>query len=164
MKNESRIDLIFCNDFARNVIIFGIDNSSSSHADNQKNNFLVLGEWPTYGINRNFGEPEKSISIIFGKAMTKCCLSLLYNGDNSYLFVNGKEIFKFKANNGNLNLPTQFYRNLNLPIQLFLGSISNKIDAIDSTKISLKGNAYDLSVDYNSIDIYIYIYIYIYIV
>ena len=93
--------------------------------------------------------------------MTKCCLSLLYNGDNSYLFVNGKEIFKFKANNGNLNLPTQFYRNLNLPIQLFLGSISNKIDAIDSTKISLKGNAYDLSVDYNSIDIYIYIYIYI---
>ena len=44
MKNESRIDLIFCNDFARNVIIFGIDNSSSSHADNQKNNFLVLGE------------------------------------------------------------------------------------------------------------------------
>ena len=25
------------------------------------------------------------------------CLSLHYNGDNSYLFVNGKEVIKFKA-------------------------------------------------------------------
>ena len=29
----------FDNDYARNVIIFGIDNTSSSHADNLKNNF-----------------------------------------------------------------------------------------------------------------------------
>ena len=35
-------------DFARNVIILGVDNSSSSHSDNCKNNFLVLGEGPTY--------------------------------------------------------------------------------------------------------------------
>ena len=27
----------------------------------------------------------------------KLCLSLRYNGGNSYLFVNGKEIHKFKA-------------------------------------------------------------------
>ena len=45
-------------DFAENVIIFGVDNSSSSHADNQKTNFLVLGEGPTYGINGSFGTPE----------------------------------------------------------------------------------------------------------
>ena len=32
----------FGNDFARNVIIFGVDNSSSSHIDNCKNNFLGL--------------------------------------------------------------------------------------------------------------------------
>ena len=37
----------FDNDFARNVIIFGVDNSSSSHSDNCKNNFLILGEGPT---------------------------------------------------------------------------------------------------------------------
>ena len=30
------------------------------------------------------------------------CLSLHYNGDNSYLFVNGKEVTKFKANNSEL--------------------------------------------------------------
>ena len=32
----------FGNDFARNVMIFGVDNSSSSYFDNCKNNFLVL--------------------------------------------------------------------------------------------------------------------------
>ena len=35
----------FGNDFARNVVIFDVDNSSSSHTDNhKKNNFLVLAE------------------------------------------------------------------------------------------------------------------------
>ena len=33
----------FDNDFARNVIIFGVDNTSSFHSDNRKNNFLILG-------------------------------------------------------------------------------------------------------------------------
>ena len=30
-----------------NVVIFGVDNSGSSHIDDCKNNFLVLGEGPT---------------------------------------------------------------------------------------------------------------------
>ena len=29
-------------DFARNVVIFGVDNSSSIHTENRKNSFLVL--------------------------------------------------------------------------------------------------------------------------
>ena len=32
------------NGFTRTVVIFGVDNSSSSHIDNLKNNFLALGE------------------------------------------------------------------------------------------------------------------------
>ena len=36
----------FRNDYARNVIIFGVDNSSSSHTPNMKN-FLILGEGDT---------------------------------------------------------------------------------------------------------------------
>ena len=36
-------------------------------------------------------------SINFTVANKKICLSLHYNGDNSYLFVNGKEIINFKA-------------------------------------------------------------------
>ena len=31
------------NDFAKSVNVFIADNTSSSHTDNQKNNFLVLG-------------------------------------------------------------------------------------------------------------------------
>ena len=42
------------NDTARNVKIFGIDNCSSSHADNCRNDFLILGEGPTFGINGSF--------------------------------------------------------------------------------------------------------------
>ena len=58
---------------------------------------------------------KKTISINFTKANTKFGFSLRYNADNSYLFTNGKEIFKFKADNKNVNFPTQFC----------LGSISN---------------------------------------
>ena len=45
----------FDNDFARNVIIFGVDNGSSYHSDNRKNNFSILDEGPAYGINKSFG-------------------------------------------------------------------------------------------------------------
>ena len=38
----------FGNDFAKNIVIFGVDYSSSWHANSRKNNFLVLGEGPTY--------------------------------------------------------------------------------------------------------------------
>ena len=69
-------------------------------------------------------------------------MSLHYNDNNSYLFLNGKEIFKFKANN----------KNVNFPIQFFLGSIFNGFSAAESREVSLNGNVYDFSIDYNSID------------
>ena len=112
----------FDNDTAKNVIIIGVYNSSSSHADNRKNNFLVLGEGPTFGINGSFGSPEKRFSINFSKAKTKFCLSLHYNADNGYLFVNGQAISKSKADNKNNTFPTQFC----------LGSISNRFSATES--------------------------------
>ena len=49
----------FDNEIARNVIIFGVDNSSSSDFDNRENNFLISGEGLTYCINGSFGSPEK---------------------------------------------------------------------------------------------------------
>ena len=54
----------FGNDFARNVIIYGADNNSSSHTDNRKNNFLVLGEGDASGINGTFCALEKKFSIL----------------------------------------------------------------------------------------------------
>ena len=58
------------------------------------------------------------------------------------MYVNGKEIFKFKADNKNVNFLTQFC----------LRSISNGFSATKSKEVSLNGNVYDFSVDYNSID------------
>ena len=110
---------------ARNVIIFGFDNSLSSHADNRNNNLLVLGEGPIFGINGRFDSPGKKFSINFNKANTNFCLNMHYNANNSYLFVNRKEIFKFKANNKNVNFPTQFC----------LRSIFNGFSATESKKV-----------------------------
>ena len=126
----------FGNDFARNVIIFDVDNSSLFHCDNRKNNFSILSEDPTYG-NRSFRSPEKKFSINFTKANIIFFLSLYYNVDNSCLFVNGKEFSKFKANNKNVNFPTQFC----------LRSISKGFEASESREVSLNGNVYDFSVD-----------------
>ena len=58
------------------------------------------------------------------------------------MFVNGKAIFKFKADNRNVNFPTQFG----------LGSNSNGFSTTESTEVSLNGNVYEFSVDYNSTD------------
>ena len=66
------------------MLQFLVLNKPSSHIDNRKNNFLVLGEGDTFGINGGLGEP-------FSKTKAKFCLSFHYNGDNSYLFVNGKK-------------------------------------------------------------------------
>ena len=66
---------------------------------------------------------------------------MYHNSNNSYLFVNGKEINKFKASNKN-NFSSQFW----------LGSISNKFDSNDLNEISFKGNVYGFSVDYSAID------------
>ena len=60
----------FDNGSARNVVIFGVGNSSSSHTDNQKNNFLVLGKGPIQDIYDSTALAEKKISIGFIKANT----------------------------------------------------------------------------------------------
>ena len=60
-------------------------------------------------------------------------MSLYYNVDNSYLFVNEKEILKFKANNKKVNFPTQFC----------VGSVSDRFFSTESIEKSLKGNVYD---------------------
>ena len=68
----------------------------------------MLGEGPTFWINESFGSAGKKISVNFSKANTKFCMSLYYNADNSYLFVNGKEIIKFKVVNKMLTFQLNF--------------------------------------------------------
>ena len=85
------------NGFGRNVIIYGVDMSSSVHVDNKGKDILILGKGPTQGLGEHSLTAEKMVSVNFTDRREKCCLSLHYNGTNSYLFVNSTEIIKFKA-------------------------------------------------------------------
>ena len=82
--------------FGQNVLIFGADMSSSTHNNNKKKDILVLGRGSTQRLESTL-TAEKMYSINFTITKKKFCLSLHYNGANSYLFVNGTEIIKFKA-------------------------------------------------------------------
>ena len=66
----------FSNHCARNVVTFGVDNSSSSHTDNCKNNVLVLGEWSTDDVNDSAGAAEKRFIINSSKAKINFLFSL----------------------------------------------------------------------------------------
>ena len=70
--------------------------STSIHIDDKKKDILVLGRGPTQVLGSTL-TAEKVYSINFTVTKKKFCLSLHYNGGNSYLFVNGTEICKFKA-------------------------------------------------------------------
>ena len=128
------------NNYTTRTVILGFDNSSSPHTDNFKNDFLILSEGPTFGINGSFGSSKKSFNINFTGAKTKICLSLHFNADNSYSFVNGKEIYKFKSSNKNNSFPSQFC------------PVAYESDSNDLDKVSFKENVYDFSVDCNTID------------
>ena len=124
----------------RNIVTFWVDNSASSHAGNLKNEFLILGEGPTFVINESFSTSEKKFGINVIKAKRKFCLSFHYDADNSYLFTNGKGIYKFKASNKNNSFPYRFR----------LRTISNEFTTLDLGEASFVGNMYGFSVDYKS--------------
>ena len=73
---------------ARNVLIFGADMSFSTHANNRANNIYVVGELFIQGINDTTIYAEKKFYRNFADPVKKFMLSLHYNGDDSYLFVN----------------------------------------------------------------------------
>ena len=75
--------------FGRNVIIFGADMDSSVHNDDKKKYILILGKGPTQGLDGTTLATEKIYLINFTEHNKQFCLSLHYNGANSYLFANG---------------------------------------------------------------------------
>ena len=117
--------------------------SSSPKIDNRKKDILILGNGPTQGLEHTLSA-EKMYSINFTKKNTTFCLSLHYNGANSYLFVNGTEIIKFKAKDSEI----QAYS-----YALCLGNISKDWSEDNMKKTELKGYIYYFSVDYNAIAI-----------
>ena len=127
------------NEIGKNGIIFGVDMSSSPKIYNRKKYILILGKGPTQGLEDTLS-PEKLYQINFTKKNTKFCLSLHYNGANSYLFVNGTEIIKFKAKDSEI-----------LAYSLCLGNISKDWTNDNMKKTGFNGYIYDFSTDYNAI-------------
>ena len=126
---------------ARNMIIFGVNSSNSVHATHKTQNILILGHCLTKKVNNTTIYAEKMYSPNFSAENKIFCLSLHYNGDNS-LFVNGKEVTKFKAKKSEIKAN-----------QLTLGSISTSANLSSSDIKDSKpyGNVYDFSVDYSAI-------------
>ena len=62
--------------FGQNVLIFGVDMSSSAHIDNKKKDILVLGKGPTQGLEHTL-TAEKMCSINFTVTKKKFCLSYI---------------------------------------------------------------------------------------
>ena len=125
----------------RNVLIFGVHESSLVHANNKANNIYVMGDLSVQGINDTTLYAEKVYSQNFTQPSKKFVLSLHYNGDDSYLFVNGKQELKFKCKTENL-----------VKEKLCRGNFSDQWTASESEKTELYGNIYDFVVDYKSIN------------
>ena len=69
-------------------------------------------------------------------------MSLHYNGANSYLFVNGTEIYKFKAKDSEI-----------VATPICLGNISKDFLVDNMKKAGLNGNVCNFSVHYNAIEV-----------
>ena len=137
---DRKAEFSFCNGFDRSCIIFGVDMSSSVHVDNKKKYLLILGKGPTQGLDGTTLTAEKLYSINFTENNKKFCLSLHFNGTNSYLSVNGTEIYKFKAKDSEI-IATPFY----------LENTSKDFSADNMKKAGLNRYVYDFSVDYDAI-------------
>ena len=79
-------------------------------------------------------------SINFTVTNKNICLSLYYNGAKSCLFVNGREIYKFKAKDSEI-----------LVGPICLGNISKDWSVDNMKKTGFTGYVYDFSVDYDPI-------------
>ena len=74
----------------RNVLIFGVYESSLVHVNNKANNIFIIGDGFVQGINDMTLYAEKVYSQNFTQPNKKFVLSLHYNDNDSYLFINGK--------------------------------------------------------------------------
>ena len=106
-----------------------------------KKDILILGVGRTLELEHTLTE-EKMYSINFTITNIKFCLSLHYNGANSYLFVNGTEIYKLKAKDSEI-----------VASPLCLGNISKDWSIDNIKRTGLNGYVYELSVDYNDFNV-----------
>ena len=83
---------------------------------------------------------EKLYSINFTKINTKFCLTLHYNGANSYFFINGTKIINFKTKDSEV-----------AAYPLYLENISKDWSVVNMKNTGIKSYVYDFSADYYAI-------------
>ena len=120
----------------KNVLIFGVDMSFSTHAANRASHIYPMVDGLTQGINDTTSYVEKNYWRNFTDTGKK-----IYNKlDESYLFVNGRQELKFKAKTDQL-----------VKEKLCIGNLSDQWTTSESEKTGLYGNIYDFVVDYEQI-------------
>ena len=125
----------------RNVLIFGVHESSLTHANNKANNIFVMGDGFVQGINDATLYAEKIYSQNFTQPNKKFVLSLHYGNNDSYLFINDKQELKLKAKPNPILIEKR----------LCIGNLSAQWTTSESEKTGLYGNIYDFIVDYKGI-------------
>ena len=99
-----------------------------------------MGTGLTQGIHDTTIYAEKNFYRNFTDPGKKIILTLDYNGDDSYLFVNSRQELKFKCKTDQL-----------VKEKLCIGNLSDKWTTSESEKTGLYGNIYDSVVDYEQI-------------
>ena len=115
--------------------------SSSGHIDNKEKDILVSEKGSTQGLEHTL-TAEKMSWINFIVTKKKFCLSLHYNGANSYLFVNGTGIHRFNAKDSEI-----------LATPLCLRNISKDWSVDNMKRTGFNGYVYDFRVDYDAITV-----------
>ena len=114
--------------------------SFSGHAINRANHIYVMGTEFVQGINDTTIYAEKNFYRNFTDPGKKFMLSLHYNGNNSYLFVNGRQELKFKCKTDQL-----------VKEKLCIGNLSDQWTTSESEKTGVYGKIYDFVMDYEQI-------------
>ena len=114
--------------------------SFSVHATNRANNIYVMGTGLTQSIHDTTLYAEKNFYRNFTDFGKKFILSLHYNGDDSYLSVNGRQELKFKCKTDQL-----------VKEKLCVGNLSDQWTTSESEKTGVYGKIYDFAVDYEQI-------------
>ena len=70
--------------------------SSFLHIDNKKKDILILGKGPAQRLGERSLTAEKMYSINFTKKNTEFCLTLHYNGANSFYLLTVKKLLDLK--------------------------------------------------------------------
>ena len=99
-----------------------------------------MGDGLTQGIHDTTLHVEEKYFRNFTEPNVKFVLGLYYNGNDSYLFVNGRQELKLKCKTDQL-----------VKEKLWIGNLSDQWTASESEKTELYGNIFDFVVDYEQI-------------